>query len=198
MKRILKRNICSCICSAGLLLILSLGAQAQDTLRTHGPRFGVDVLRAAYYFADPSETSLSFFADMEVRPNLYPVVEVGYSRTSVDSALYSYRSSGIYATAGLDYNFLKNADRRIHHSMTLGFRYGISPFRQNLDNVMVPSGYWGDGVTQYQQQGLTGHWVESSGRHESQKSCQFFLPLDGPSGVACCSIQTWTRWSGRC
>ena len=48
----------------------------QDTLRTYGPRFGVDLSRFLYLLADPPQVGAEVSADFEIYKNIYPVVKL--------------------------------------------------------------------------------------------------------------------------
>ena len=105
-----------------LLLLLAVFGRvsAQDTLRTFGPRFGVDLARFLYLLADPPERSAEVSADFEVYKNIYPVVELGYSSISESTELFDYASGGSYFRAGADYNLLPIKNRSVHHTITVG------------------------------------------------------------------------------
>ena len=135
----------------------------QDTLRTYGPRIGIDLARFAYIFANPSQVGAELSVDAEIYRNFYPVFEMGYSRVSENEDLFDYSSAGGYARLGLDYNFLDMKDRSIHHSITVGFRYGLSVFGHQVDGVKISSDYWGDLALEPYENNLAGNWLELVG-----------------------------------
>ena len=100
------KNISGYIISSVLLLVLFQPLTGQDTLRTYGPRIGIDLARFAYIFADPSEIGAELSVDFEVYKNLFPVFEIGYNTISETGELFNYSAGGTYARAGVDYNFL--------------------------------------------------------------------------------------------
>lgn len=139
----------------------SAGAQEnRDTLRTYGPRFGLDMARFAYLLADPSETGAEISVDFELLRNLYPVIELGYSSISEAEDLFSYSAGGIYGRAGVDYNLIDLNDRSQHHAFTFGIRYGLASFSHSAENIYVFNDYWGDVSGASYEQQLTGHWAE--------------------------------------
>ena len=121
--------------------MLTQPLDGQDTLRTYGPRFGLDLARFSYMFADPSEIGAEFSVDAEVFHNVYPIIETGYNQISENRELFNYSSKGAYARAGVDYNLLAPKDRSQHHSITVGFRYGISIFSHLAEDVVIPGDY---------------------------------------------------------
>jgi hypothetical protein len=157
------RNISGYIFKAALLIIWILPASGQDTLRTFGPRIGLDLARFAYYFTDPSELGAELSLDAEVYKDLYPVLELGYSSLDEKEGDFDYAMNGSYGRLGADYNVLHQADRSIHHSLTIGMRYGISRFNHRAENVTIPSDYWGDFLLESYENNLTGHWIELVG-----------------------------------
>jgi hypothetical protein len=169
------KNISGYIFRSLLIFVTILPLTGQDTLRTYGPRIGLDLARFAYLFADPQEIGAELSLDAEAYRNLYTVIETGYNNISEIADLYDYRSGGLYFRAGMDYNFLPVNDRSIHHSITAGFRYGISRFSQNARNVTVPEGYWGDFVLDSYRSSLTGNWFELVGGILTEVTDNFFL-----------------------
>ena len=161
--------------TALLLLLLSLlgkvSAQEvagqevskKDTLRTFGPRFGVDLAPFIYYFTEPKIVGAEVSVDFEIYKNLYPVFEFGYSSTSESKETFDYESLGNYARVGVDYNLLKAKDRAWHNTMSIGFRYGASLFKQSSDNVLIFSDYWGNYMPDPHESNLMAHWLELTG-----------------------------------
>jgi hypothetical protein len=169
------RSISGYISEAVLLLMLIPSAQGQDTLRTYGPRIGVNLARFVYYFTDPAERGAELSLDFEIYRNLFPVLEAGYSSVSdaVDEA--QYESSGPYARLGFDYNVLPVKDRSVHHSITAGLRYATSLFSHRAENITIPSDYWGDVVIDSYENSLQGHWLELVGGVEAEIVSNLFF-----------------------
>lgn len=138
-------------------------ASDQDTLRTFGPRIGVDLAPFIYYFTTPRIVGAEVSLDFEIYKNIYPVVELGYSSTSESEPTFDYESRGNYGRFGLDYNLLPVKDRSWHNTMTIGFRYGISLFNHSSNNIVIYSDYWGDYIPEPYESSLTAHWFELTG-----------------------------------
>jgi len=172
------RSISGYIFKGGVMLLALLvlqNASAQDTLRTYGPRVGLDLSRFAYIFFDPSEIGAELSVDMEVYRNLYPVLEIGYSSVDESDEEFDYAMSGSYGRIGVDYNILSQKDRSIHHSLTAGFRYGLARFSHQAENVTIPGEYWGDFLLQSYENNLTGHWIELVGAVKTELFPNLFL-----------------------
>ncbi len=181
MKRM--KNISGSI-SKAVLLLLALAlfgpvsgqeVSDQDTLRTFGPRFGIDLARFLYILADPSEIGVEVSVDFEIYKNIYPVIELGYNTISDSEELFDYTSGGSYGRAGVDYNFLSRKDRSVPHTMTLGFRYGMTVFTHSIENVVIPDDYWGDYLPEPYENSLTGHWLEIVGGLKTEVVPNLFL-----------------------
>lgn len=150
-------------------------AASKDTLRTFGPRFGIDLARFLYLIADPSEKGAEFSADFEIYRNIYPVFELGYNRIDDSPDFFNYASSGSYGRLGIDYNILPVKDRSVHHSITVGFRYGMSVFKHRVEDLIIPQDYWGEYFPGPYENNLTGHWVELVGGLKAEVLPNFFL-----------------------
>lgn len=169
------KNICGYIFRGAVLLVLFQPLAGQDTLRTYGPRIGIDLARFAYIFANPSQVGAEFSVDAEIYKNVYPVFELGYSHISETTDLYGYTLGGTYARAGGDYNLLPMKDRSIHHTISVGFRYGISLFNHHAEEAVIPGDYWGDFILESYENNLTGHWVELVGGLKAEVATNLFL-----------------------
>ena len=166
--------------SKAILLLLTMAVvsqplSGQDTLRTFGPRLGLDLARFIYFFAEPAEYGAEISGDIEIYKNIYPVIELGYSSMSDTTDLFDYASSGTYGRLGVDYNVLSMKDRSIHHSITVGARYGLSVFTQKAENMYMQNGYWGDMVLESYESSLRGHWVELVGGLRAEVLPNLFL-----------------------
>jgi hypothetical protein len=169
------KNISGYIFNWIVLLFLVQTVNGQDTLRTYGPRIGVDLARFVYFFTDPPETGAEASLDLEIYKNIFPVFELGYSALSDSLDDVKYASEGAYARLGLDYNVLPITDRSIHHSITLGFRYATSIFNHRAENITIPSNYWGEYHIDTYENSLNGHWLELVGGIKAEVLPNFFL-----------------------
>lgn len=173
------KNISGYISKAMIWLsILATGGlslYSQDTLRTFGPRIGLDLARFFYYFTEPAEYGAEISGDFEVYKNIYPVIELGYSSMSDKTDLFDYTSGGTYGRLGADYNVLPMKDRSIHHTISVGARYGLSVFTQKAENIYIQSAYWGDLVPDSYESNLRGHWFEVVGGIRTELLPNLFL-----------------------
>jgi hypothetical protein len=157
-----------------LLLLLSGRVAGQDTLRTYGPRLGIDLARFLYLLADPSQIGAEASADFEIYRNVYPIVELGYNTVSDSRETFDYQSGGNYFRAGIDYNILPLKDRSVHHMIAVGFRYGRSGFTHKSEDVVI-QGYWGSYSPAPYENSLVGHWAELVGSMKAELVPNLFL-----------------------
>ena len=168
--------------AALLLLALALSGtisaqevSEKDTLRTYGPRFGIDLSRILSLLADPPQTGAEVSVDFEIYKNVYPIFELGYNSMSNSQESFEYASSGTYGRAGIDYNVLRLKDRSMHHSISIGFRYGMSNFTQKFEDMVIQNDYWGDLLPETYESSLTGQWIELVGGMKAEVLSNFFL-----------------------
>ena len=157
------KSISGYIFSGVLLLWLAPSLMGQDTLRTYGPRIGVNVGSFVGYLLNPPVIGSEASLDFELFQDIYPIFELGFSTLSDSVGEATYASNGAYARVGLDYNLLDTKDRSIHHAFTVGFRYATSVFKHSADQITVPSDYWGDLLIESYENTLNGHWFELVG-----------------------------------
>jgi len=180
LKMKVKRKISGFFSKAsGLLLVfLTMGsakALAQDTLRTYGPRIGMDLSRAVFYFTEPRQTGVEASVDFELIRHLYPVFELGYNRLSEQAEGFAYSTGGVYVRAGADYDFLSPDDRSKHHCICAGLRYGFAAFSQKAKDISINSSYWGPYTPEDYQAQLEGHWLELVASMKTEIFSNFFL-----------------------
>lgn len=171
------KNISGSISKAAFLLVILVFVaelSAQDTLRTYGPRFGIDLARFLFLFADPAQRGAEASVDFEIYKNLYPVFEAGYNSMDDKEELFDYSSGGTYGRIGLDYNILPAKKRDFQNSITVGFRYGMSVFNHSSENILI-RGYWGDYKPEAYENKLTGHWIEMVLGVKTELFSNFFM-----------------------
>ena len=169
------RNISGYIFNALLILALAVPVRAQDTLRTYGPRIGFDLAPVVSWFLPSSAVGAELSLDAEIMDNIFPVLELGFSSYSDSIQVSTYDSKGSYGRIGLDYDLYPVPDPSQHHSITIGFRYGISLFTHGAGNITIPSVYWGDLYIPTHENGITAHWISLVAGVKGEVFSNFFL-----------------------
>ena len=141
----------------------------QDTVRypvkpMKGIRVGIDVSKPFLPLMYGNERmGFEAAADVYVAKNLFAAAEAGWMRIDLDKGdtAYHYRSNGMYAKAGVDYNMLKARHPYSNDMVYVGFRYGMSVFNREIDNITIPGYYWPDLPGQsIPKATLNAHWIE--------------------------------------
>ena len=158
-----------------LIFLFSIESAGQDTLRTYGPRFGIDLARFAYLLTDPKEVGAEASFDVEIYKNVFPVLEIGYNTISEEQETFSYSAGGPYGRLGIDYNLLPMKDRSVHHSIFVGGRYGLTHFQHQAENIVIPNSYWGEYYMAEYSSKVTGHWIEIVGGVKTELVNNFFM-----------------------
>jgi len=131
------------------------------TINRPGLRIGIDITRPFQKFwtkGDRFGSDLS--ADLEVKPNLFAVVETGWEKLKIDQPYVDYQSSGTYMRAGADYNVLSPEADDKTSTFCIGVRYGYSIANQQV-NSYVTEGYWGQARGSFPKQQFNSHWIET-------------------------------------
>ncbi len=150
------------------MLLFPVLCKAQDTIRypineMKGIRVGIDVSKLFLpLMYDNERMGFEATAEMHVKGNMFGVAEVGWLRVNLDrDTAYHYKSNGIYAKVGIDYNLLKSRRPFSNDILYVGARYGFSIFSQEADNVTIPGYYWPDATDQViPKNTMQAHWIE--------------------------------------
>lgn len=126
-----------------------------------GLRIGVDISRFALLYFQPYRTDVTFQADARINKKFYGAIEMGYNRTSHSDTSYTYKGNGMYATIGVDYDFLKKRDKDEKNMVFAGIRYGFARNTYEVPKYRIISDYWGSDITgSYPKTNMTAHWIE--------------------------------------
>ncbi len=162
MTRILKYTL-----SLLLLILLFNPVNAQDevlpqdtVLRVRGPRIGIDLAPLALLYFDPGRMSYNISVDYEAWQDIYPVLEFGYQTVNLERDYYNYVSNGVFGRIGVDVNMLNYEQNNVYEMFYAGFRYGLSFFTHEADNITIPDDYFsglsGGHIVENQ---LNAHWI---------------------------------------
>ena len=95
---------------------------------------------------------------MELWPNLFPVFETGWEALKIKSSYIDYSGSGNYSRLGIDYNLLQALTKKEKDIFYVGFRYGFSVAKQQVNSYQIDS-YW-PSTGHFGTQKFTAHWGE--------------------------------------
>ncbi|MNY15547.1 hypothetical protein D3C86_1487670 [compost metagenome] len=102
--------------------------------------------------------------DYRLTQKIYIAGEIGNENKTTDEPQLNFTTKGTYFKAGFDYNIYKNW-LDMENMITLGMRYGVSSFSQELNSYTIynPNPYFDetDVVTVSRKyNGLSAHWIE--------------------------------------
>ncbi|PWV54436.1 DUF6048 family protein [Chitinophaga sp. S165] len=141
-----------------------------------GLRLGLDISRFAIHFFQPYRTDVAVQADVRLNKKLYGAFEVGYNRTSHSDTNYTYKGNGVYATVGVDYDFLKKKDPKDKNMVYGGIHYGFARNTYEAPAFNIHNEYW-DSETpgSIPKTNMTAHWIELTVGMRVEALPNFFL-----------------------
>lgn len=134
--------------------------RTDNFIRMDGIRLGTDLTRPFQSLWNKGDRmGVEFSADIELRPNIYPVAEAGWEKFTLDQDFVNYTSSGPYIRAGLNYNLLAAETKDERDILYIGFRYGISLATQEVHSYRI-NNYWGPTTGSFPAQNYQSQWIE--------------------------------------
>jgi hypothetical protein len=126
-----------------------------------GLRLGIDISRFALHFFQPYRTDITIQGDVRLNKKFYAAAEVGYNRTSHSDTSYTYKGSGVYATLGADYDFLKKKDPNEKNMVYGGIHYGFARNSYEVPAYSIRNDYWeAERPGSFPKTNMTAHWIE--------------------------------------
>lgn len=113
-----------------------------------GIRFGTDLRPLVSSLSEKDMTAYTFYGDVMIRNQWYVTAEYGYmdrTRSSVETNVFNYQSTGSFYRFGLEYNLMRKAS--VDSGLSIGLKYANSTFDQSADYYSTGNGYWGEGAT---------------------------------------------------
>lgn len=129
-------------------------------IRMKGIRAGYDLTRPVQHLWNKGNrygSELSF--DMEVAPNIFPVVETGWEALKINTDYIDFRGSGSYTRIGVDYNFLVAEHKKDKDILFMGVRYGLALAGQQVESF-TNTNYWNHSQGRFPSQDFQAHWAE--------------------------------------
>ncbi len=150
-----------------LLLLLAVpfglaGAPDEDPLElpgteyTPGLRFGFNVSRPLWTFAEPARMGFEIVSDFSLGPEYFGVAEAGYSMRDLDEPSYRLKENGLFLRAGGDRGLYRHNDDLI----AVGVRAGVALWERDAPMIFVEQGYWGDYTGSVDSELFIRQWAE--------------------------------------
>jgi hypothetical protein len=165
------------------LLLCAVSVQAQDTIKTapaqttetkqdtippkldrYGVRVGVDLYKLARSVYDNDYNGIELVGDYRLTRKFYIAGELGNENKTTDEEQLNFTTKGSYFKVGFDYNTYENW-LDMENLITIGLRYGVSTFSQQLNSYTVYNAnpYFGQATTVISGEkynGLSAGWAE--------------------------------------
>lgn len=125
-----------------------------------GLRVGLDISRFVVHYFQPYRTDVTVNLDARFRDRLYFASDISYNRTSHKDENYTFRSSGLSTTLGVNYNFLKRQEPKENFMIYGGARYGLAFYNYEVPTYLIKSDYWGNYTSSVPKTSQLAHWFE--------------------------------------
>ena len=128
----------------------------------NGVGAGIDVWPAVSRAFSSHNGIIGIWGQMDLHNRYFPTLEVGVGSASYSPSdmNFTYKSPvAPYFKVGMDYNFLYNSNPA--YRVYAMVRYGLSPFKYDITDVTVTSGYWGETThPEIPRQSTVNGWLE--------------------------------------
>jgi hypothetical protein len=164
------------------LLLCGASLQAQDTIKKapqatekkqdsippklnrYGVRVGVDLYKLTRSIYDSDYKGVEVVGDYRLTRKFYIAGELGTEDKTTDEDQLNFTTKGSYFKVGFDYNTYENW-LDMENLITIGLRYGVSTFSQQLNSYTVYNAnpYFGQATTVVSGEkynGLSAGWAE--------------------------------------
>ena len=150
----------TCIVFISLFLLTETIAVSQDTVTVPlHIRAGFDISGPVMKLVSKDLISYGVAASVDINSSVAATAGIRYSSYTSSDVLYDFMSRGVSLTAGADYNFIKANVSQGKYSAGIGFRYGLSFYREEAPMLRYTN-EWGAGETFIPSENHTGHFLE--------------------------------------
>ena len=155
------------------LVLVSKMSFSQETIKKdsivpktdrYGLRVGADLYKITRSLYDEDYKGFEITADYRYSKKIFIAGEMGNENKTTDEAQMNFTTKGTYFKVGVDYNMYENW-LDMENLITLGMRYGVSSFSQELNSYSIyapyPSPFDGQSaILPREFDGLSAHWIE--------------------------------------
>lgn len=122
-------------------------------------RAGFDIAGPGIYAGNKDNLSLEGYISYDRNEKISWVIEAGYLDYKYSQYNYSYKSNGVFARLGADFNLLQPSASAGKHWAGIGIRYGIGFFKAETPSFEY-NNYWGSYGSSIPSRASTGHFLE--------------------------------------
>lgn len=159
------------------LFILSsalLAEEADSLVSKKALIFGVELSGPVIYAVDNNNLNYEGFVSLRLNHKFFLVAEGGYGNYKYDQYNYMCENQGVFFRLGTDINLLKPEKKIGNHYVGIGFRYGISMFKQETPWFKYEN-YWGEVESSIPGKTVHGHYLQMSGGIKAELFDNIFI-----------------------
>lgn len=135
--------------------------RSDNFIRMEGLRVGTDLsMPFQSFWRKGNRYGIGANVDFEIKPNLFPVIEIGWEKKEIDQIFVKYNSSGSYLRFGINYNLLEAESKKEKDIFYLGCRYGLCFATQQVDSYTINNSYWNVESDSFTSQNYNCQWAE--------------------------------------
>lgn len=164
-----------------ILIAIPLCLNAQDTIPDSSRRlvsgfgFGFDLANVAVNITDGSRSIFAASFELKLKRRTYGEFVFGTQNQNFEKKLYDYSSNGWFGKIGYRYDFLNKENPSEKGLAFVGFRYAMSTFNFQVENLSFINTYWGNYSTQIDKENFTCYWLEFGGGIQEALIGNFYL-----------------------
>jgi len=135
--------------------------RSDNFIRMEGIRIGTDIsMPFQSFWTKGDRYGIGANVDFEIKPNLFPVAEIGWEKKKMDQDYVKYNSSGSYLRFGINYNLLEAESKKEKDILYIGCRYGLSYATQQVESYTINNSYWNVNSGSFPSQNYHCQWAE--------------------------------------
>lgn len=143
--------------------------------KKRGTELGIDMSRFLVPLFDDDRIALAATIRTNLGKRTFFAGSLGSERVAFDDKSYTYESTGIYATAGIDYDIFVVAEEGNNDNILVGLHYGYAIQEHGASSITIDEGYWGDYLTSISPYTFSTHWVEFVAGLRSEVLNNFYM-----------------------
>lgn len=126
-------------------------------------QFGIDLAEFAWKIFESEKLGVELTADLDLKQNLFPVIETGWNTVKFKKDFFNYNLSGYFMRVGFNYNLLEYESSNDRDILYCGIRYAVSFYNHEVNEIQITDNYWGNHIGDIPQISYYGHWIEFVG-----------------------------------
>ncbi len=131
--------------------------------KERGTSIGIDVSRFLVPVLDNDRYAFEANIKTNFKKRAFLVGSLGFENASFDDKSYEYKSNGMYARVGIDYDIFIVDEANNNDNILFGLRYGFAVQDHGSDQYTISDDVWGDYTSSVSSYTVNSHWLEFVG-----------------------------------